>query len=113
MANHAYWKYSGDELNHKIEVLQNQKKTDNGIYYRLLANLYNYYISKADKDNTGNRCYSNYKEMMSATFDGTDAYRSFSVLKDYQRDLIKLGYIELDKDDEGKWFVEILKPLDF
>ena len=113
MADHPYWKYSDEEREHKIGVIQNQKKTDNGVYYRLLENLYNYYVSKANSDGTGDKCYSDIKEMMATTFAGTDAYRSVPVLLGYQRDLIKFDYIALKKDDNDKWYVEILRPLDF
>lgn len=112
-ADHPYWKYSDEEREHKIGVIQNQKNADNGVYYRLLENLYNYYVSKANSDGTGDKCYSDIKEMMAATFAGTDAYRSVPVLLGYQRDLIKFDYIALKKDDNGKWYVEILRPLDF
>ena len=113
MADHPYWKYSDEEREHKIGIIRNQKKTDNGVYYRLLENLYNYYVSKASIDGTGNKCYSVIKEMITATFAGTNAERSKETVLGYQKDLIKLGYIKRNKDDNDKWYLEILKPLDF
>ncbi len=96
------------------EYLREQTKNPTGHYAEILIRTF-YYIFKKCNAKNQDWCYSkevSYNELKKFTYANIGYDASLMVIKNAEKDLVKLGYIKFVKDSED-WTIHIVKPLDF
>ncbi len=104
-----------DQINYQISLLRSQKDKLNANYLIYMVNVYNYYLSKCNKNNS-NWCYcSECKEQEMYKLIKVGAHNpdvSFSACRRYMKEIHDLGYVK-KKLVDGIWREYIVKELDF